>query len=155
MKIRCPCCGAENSLDSLIANEDARNALWALAKIGGGMTKGLVMYLGLFRPEKSVLSQARMAKLMSELLPDIHAQRIQRGGKVFDAPAAAWAWAFGECVSARDSGSLKTPLTGHGYLYEVLSHWRGQTSQFVDAAPAQTKPDSSMVAGLKALEQMK
>ena len=29
MKTRCPCCGAENSLDALIAHEGARQVVWA------------------------------------------------------------------------------------------------------------------------------
>ena len=89
MKTRCPCCGAQNSLDALVAHEEARQSLWALAQIGGAMTQGLVRYLGLFRPAKSALSAPRMASLMAELLPDMQAGEIRRGGQVHPAPAAA------------------------------------------------------------------
>lgn len=156
MLIKCPCCGAGNSLDALISNEEARNALWALAQIGGSLTKNLVMYLGLFRPAKSALSQARMATLLNELLPDITAQRIQRNAKVFDAPPQAWSWALSEVVSARDAGTLSTPLKSHGYLYEVLSKWRGQNAegQIADIARPVSK-NSQMVGGLAKLENMK
>lgn len=154
MKTRCPVCGAENSLDALIAHDDARNALWQLAQIGGPMTKNMVMYLGLFRPSQSVLSHARMAKLIAELLPDMQAQRIYRDGKVYDAPPAAWAWAFSEVLAARDSGTLKTPLKSHGYLYEVLTSWRGQAAQVVETAQP-VQPKSKTLAAVAALEQMK
>lgn len=134
MKTRCPCCGAENSLDALIAHEQARQSLWTLANIGGPMTQGLVQYLGLFRPSKSSLSQARMYSLMSELIPDIRAGEIRRNGQVHPAPVAAWTYAFNEVLTARDSGRLKTPLKSHGYLYEIIAGWTGNTP--VEAAPA-------------------
>lgn len=134
MKTRCPCCGAENSLDALIAHEQARQSMWTLANIGGPMTQGLVQYLGLFRPSKSSLSQARMYSLMSELIPDIRAGEIRRNGQVHPAPVAAWTYAFNEVLTARDSGRLKTPLKSHGYLYEIIAGWVGNTP--VEAAPA-------------------
>lgn len=141
MKTRCPCCGAENSLDALIAHEQARQSLWTLANIGGPMILGLVKYLGLFRPSKSVLSQARMATLMGELLPDIQAGQIYRNGQSYPAPVAAWAYAFNEVLAARDSGRLKTPLKSHGYLYEIIAGWAGNMPvEAAPAAPAQPTP---------------
>ena len=128
MKTRCPCCGAENSLDALIAHEQAWQSLWTLASIGGPMTQGLVQYLGLFRPSKSSLSQARMYSLMSELIPDIRAGEIRRNGQVHPAPVAAWTYAFNEVLTARDSGRLKTPLKSHGYLYEIIAGWVGNVA---------------------------
>ena len=151
MKTRCPCCGAENSLDALIAHEQARQSLWTLANIGGQMTLGLVKYLGLFRPSKSALSQARMATLMAELLPDIQAGQICRNGQIHPAPVAAWAYAFGEVLAARDSGRLKTPLKSHGYLYEIIAGWVGNTPvEAVPAAPAQ--PAQQQVAPSSTLQ---
>ena len=153
MKTRCPCCGAENSLDALIAHEQARQSMWTLANIGGPMTQGLVQYLGLFRPSKSSLSQARMYSLMSELIPDIRAGEIRRNGQVHPAPVAAWTYAFNEVLTARDSGRLKTPLKSHGYLYEIIAGWTGNTP--VEAAsavstqpiqPQQAAPSSTLQA---------
>lgn len=154
MKTRCPVCGAENSLDALIANEDARELLWTLAQVGGDLAKQLVKYLGLFRPEKSSLSGARMAKLLAELRPDILNQCIQRDGRVTKAPPVAWIWALGEVLSARDAGTLKTPLKSHGYLYEVLSNWRGTAQQIVDQ-PMAKNSSNKMVDSLTRLENMK
>lgn len=154
MKTRCPACGAENSLDALLSGDDARQALWSLAQIGGELTKRLVQYLGLFRPAKSSLSNARMAKLLAELLPDIQSGRIVRDGQEFDAPIDAWIWALGEVLSARDLGTLKTPMKSHGYLYEVLTHWRGASAQVVQA-PASKPSLNKLVEGLARLEGMK
>lgn len=151
MKTRCPCCGAENSLDALIAHEQARQSLWTLANIGGPMTQGLVQYLGLFRPSKSSLSQARMYSLMSELIPDIRAGEIRRNGQVHPAPVAAWTYAFNEVLSARDSGRLKTPLKSHGYLYEIIAGWVGNTP--VEAVPAvPTQPAQQQAAPSSTLQ---
>lgn len=154
MKTRCPVCGAENSLDTLMASDEARQLLWNMARIGGDLTRQLVKYLGLFRPEKSRLSDARMAKLLEELRPDIENQRIVRDGRVYDAPVPAWIWALGEVLAARDAGSLKTPLKSHGYLYEVLSHWRGQTQQIVEP-PVTRNGNNKMLDSLDRLEKMK
>lgn len=154
MKTRCPVCGAENSLDALIAHDEARELLWTMAQIGGDLTRQLVKYLGLFRPEKSSLSGVRMAKLLAELRPDILSQRIQRDGKVTEAPPAAWVWAIGEVLSARDVGTLKTPLKSHGYLYEVLSNWRGSTQQFAQP-PVNNGSANKMMDALNRLENMK
>lgn len=56
MKTRCPCCGCENSLDALLAHEEARAAVWAVAQLGGETVKLAVQYLGLFRPVKTSLA---------------------------------------------------------------------------------------------------
>ena len=165
MKTRCPCCGAENSLDALIAHDQARQSLWTLANIGGPMTLGLVKYLGLFRPNKSALSQARMASLMAELLPDIQAGQIYRNGQSYPAPVAAWAYAFNEVLAARDSGRLKTPLKSHGYLYEIIAGWAGNVAPMPvsigdgAAAPAisggSLKQTSKTLDAVAQLEEMK
>ena len=62
MKTRCPCCGAENSLDALIGNDDARDAVLAVIAIGGELPKLAVQYIGLFRPAKTSLTWARTAR---------------------------------------------------------------------------------------------
>lgn len=147
MKTRCPCCGAENSLDALFAHEDARDCLWQLAQMGGPMTRGLVQYLGLFRPQKSALSAARMAGLMAELLPDMQAGHIRRRGKVCPAPPEAWAYGFQAALAARNEGRLQLPLKSHGWLYEVIGQWRGQTdggaAPMPSAAAGQAPPTGS------------
>ena len=63
-------------------------------------------------------------KRLSELLPAIQSQRIERNGQTYEAPPEAWAWAVESMLCARDAGRLQTPLKSHGYLYEVLSKWQ-------------------------------
>ena len=129
MKTRCPCCGAENSLDALIGNDDARDAVLAVIAIGGELPKLAVQYIGLFRPAKTSLTWARTAKLLGDLLPDIRRGAITRERVEYPAPAEAWLYGFRELLARRNSGSLKLPLKSHGYLYEVIAGWRGQGLQ--------------------------
>lgn len=126
MKLRCPNCGASHSLDSLLANDDAREALKHLIALGGEVSALTVRYLGLFRPAKSELSFARLASLLGDLIPDMQAQRITRNGQVYEAPAAAWLNAMRVMLDKRDRGELELPLKSHGYLYEVISKYQGQ-----------------------------
>ena len=143
MKTRCPCCGAENSLDALIAHEGARQAMWAVAQMGGEVGKLAVQYIALFRPAKTALTFERMAKLLGELLPDMERGAISRNSLEYPAPPEAWIYGFRELLARRNVGSLKLPLKSHGYLYEVISGWQGQGLQTLPAAPEQRQPESS------------
>lgn len=157
MKLKCPCCGSSMSIDALIGHDDARDALSALVALGDGLLKGVMRYIGLFRPEKSDLSFGRVAKLINEILPDIRSGQISRDGKLYPAPTQAWMWAFEQAVTARNYGSLKTPLKGHGYLYEVISHWNGQGLPEVmpEAQQATQKPQTQTGKGLASLEALR
>lgn len=143
MKTRCPCCGAENSLDALIAHEGARQVVWAAAQVGGEVGKLAVQYIALFRPAKTALTFERMAKLLGELLPDMERGAICRNAMEYPAPPEAWVYGFRELLARRNAGSLKLPLKSHGYLYEVISGWQGQGLQTMPAAPEQRQPESS------------
>ena len=143
MKTRCPCCGAENSLDALIAHEGARQVVWAAGQVGGEVGKLAVQYIALFRPAKTALTFERMAKLLGELLPDMERGAISRNSLEYPAPPEAWIYGFRELLSRRNVGSLKLPLKSHGYLYEVISGWQGQGLQTMPAAPEQRQPESS------------
>ena len=142
MKTRCPCCGAENSLDALIAHEGARQVVWAAAQVGGEVGKLAVQYIALFRPAKTALTFERMAKLLGELLPDMERGAISRNGLEYPAPPEAWLYGFRELLARRNTGSLKLPLKSHGYLYEVISGWQGQGLQTLPAAPEQRQPEN-------------
>lgn len=124
MMIKCPSCGAQTSLDVLVQDRAAADALALALRLSGGIGDALLRYLALHRPAKSALSMPRVAKLLSELLPAIQSQRIERNGQTYEAPPEAWAWAVESMLCARDAGRLQTPLKSHGYLYEVLSKWQ-------------------------------
>lgn len=165
MKIRCPACGATASLDALIAHDDAREALKLLVQLGGEVASVTMRYLGLFRPAKTELTFARLAKLLAEIVPDMQAQRIERNGQLHDAPPAAWVWAMQQTLAARDSGKLTVPLKSHGYLYEIITNYRAEPG--VVAAPTQpgqamqtvgqpmAQAPSKVVGAIAALEGLK
>ena len=157
MKTRCPCCGAENSLDALIGNDDARDAVLAVIAIGGELPKLAVQYIGLFRPAKTSLTWARTAKLLNDILPDIRRGAITRERVEYPAPAEAWLYGFRELLARRNAGGLKLPLKSHGYLYEVIAGWQGQglrrlptaTQADTTATTSQTLNAAMNLQGLK------
>ena len=149
MKTRCPCCGAENSLDALLAHEDARDAVLAVIAIGGELPKLAVQYIGLFRPAKTSLTWARTAKLLNDILPDIRRGAVTRERVEYPAPAEAWLYGFRELLARRNAGGLKLPLKSHGYLYEVIAGWQGQGLRpaATPANPQTNVPDGSQTLG--------
>ena len=157
MKVRCPACGASMSLEVLIAHDDAREALIALTGISDELTRAMLRYLTLFRPSEKDLSFARVAKLLGELLPMIRAQEISRNRHSYPAPREAWIWAANRCIEARDKGRLTTPLTSHGYLYEIIGKWQQEMSPTpmsektakVPGRASQTAPAAAQLEGLK------
>lgn len=159
MRTRCPNCGTTLSLDALIAHDGARDALGVAFKLSGSLGHALVRYLGLFRPETRELTMDRVAKLLAELLPDLQAQRIERGGQVFEAPPECWAWAIEQALVARDAGRLVTPLKGHGWLYQVMTQYQAQAVAPVLAPEVwqpprlSNRPQSQTAAALAALQE--
>ena len=123
MLTKCPNCGSQNSLDALIVCDEATDALAKAFALSGDLGRSLLRYFGLFRPSKSSLSFARVAKLLDELLPSINARRIERNHQVFDAPVEAWVYGINEMIKARDAGQLKLPIKSHGYLFEVIASY--------------------------------
>lgn len=121
MRTRCPCCGTTASLDVLVAHEDARAALTAVFGLSQSLGTAMVRYLSLHRPATRELTMARVATLVGELLPAIKAGSIPRKGRDWPVACADWVHAIELTMAARDAGKLTLPLTGHGYLFEVLS----------------------------------
>ena len=121
MRTRCPCCGTTASLDVLVAHEDARAALGAVFQISQPLGTALVRYLSLFRPATRELTMARVATLVTELLPNLRSNSIPRKGRDWQVTPADWCAAIDQMMQARDTAKLTLPLNGHGYLLEVLA----------------------------------
>lgn len=120
MRMTCPSCHAEMSLEALLESEAARQAVARLAVISLPFGALVLRYVALFRPAKRRLSIERMVALIEELLPDMERGFIERKGREWAAPRDAWQAAIDTVLAARDKGTLTPPLTSHGYLYEVL-----------------------------------
>lgn len=157
MNIRCGNCGAIHSLDALIADTDAVEVMRCLLELDAELGKAAIRYIGLFRPAKSQLSWSRSAKLLNELLPMIRAGAVERDGVSSPAPPEAWVYGFGETLSARDTGRLKTPLKSHGYLCEIVSKWRpsetAAAAHAVQGAGGDGAPMTKLRQGVYALTE--
>ena len=122
MKCKCPACGALSSLDVLIGNKAASDALNAALLVNGELGEALIRYLGLFRPAKSSLTFERVATLLSELTPMIQTQTSRRDGREFPAPPEAWIYAINQMMANRANFML--PMKSHGYLLEIIAGFK-------------------------------
>ena len=116
----CPMCAAELSIEALFSHAEMREAFAQLVRWSVPAGARVMAYITLFAPAKNRQTLARKAKLLDELLPDLHAGSINRKGRDWAAPPEVWSAAIDQMLLARDSGRLKLPLTGHGYLHEVI-----------------------------------
>ncbi len=157
MKTRCPSCGATVSMDALVEHDGARRMLVELLRIDNMLSIAVIKYLSLHRPAVRDLTFTRTEKLLGELLPDIKAQRIERGGKVFDAPPQAWVWAIHQALAMRDAGKLITPLNGHGWLYEAITRWRPANNVLakIDNGTSPPEARSQTLQAVTAMEGIK
>lgn len=155
MKTRCPNCGATVSLDALMTHEAAREALALVFTLSGPLGSAVTRYLGLFRPASRELSMDRVAKLLREIVPDIQRGEIERNGAKCPAPVEAWIWAIAQALAARETGRLKTPLTSHGWLYEVIAGWRPSSDGLgpLPAQPAAQREASRTRGAIAVLEE--
>lgn len=117
MRLTCPCCGAQNSLEALLMDATARQAVAAALALPG-LGDRLARYLGLFRPQGRGLAWDRAARLLEELRAAIAAGQIDRHGQTWPAPLDYWALALDQILDSRPTMTL--PLKSHGYLYEIL-----------------------------------
>lgn len=120
MRLTCPACHAETTLDVLVGREADARAVSAFLARHLDIGDALVQYVALFRPPKRRLGLARMCALIEELMPDIERGAIARKGRDWPVTPQLWRTAIHQVLLNRDKGMLKLPLTGHGYLYEVL-----------------------------------
>lgn len=107
---RCPVCHSHIQLEALIQDDAGSELLGVLAGLGRPLARPLVQYLGLFRPEKSDLSNARALKLAQETLAI--ADR--------DSLAAALQETVRTLHEKRQRGQHKA-MKNHNYLKQVLT----------------------------------
>jgi hypothetical protein len=121
VKLSCPGCGAEMTLDVLISSESARAAVLSAMQLPAPLGKLILSYLTLFRPPKRQLTWDRLATLLEELQAPIAAAQLVRNGQTCAAPLEYWKAAFEQMAQLRDGGRLQLPLKSHGYLFEVVA----------------------------------
>ena len=118
MKAVCPSCGAHGSVDLFLTDADARAAAALLARMPGDIGPLLLSYLRLFAPAKKAMAWSRSLRLLQELAEMIDAGQVQRYGRAWAAPHAAWREALSAMIDRREK--LQLPLSNHGYLLEII-----------------------------------
>lgn len=119
---RCPICHSAIHLEALIQDEAASELLGVLAKLDRPLALSMVSYLGLFRPEKSDLSNSRALRLVKEV------QDLGQGGPL----VSALEQTVNQIRQKRQQGHMRS-LTNHNYLKTVLN---GLLTQYqTQAAP--------------------
>ena len=152
MRLTCPCCGATLSLEALLNDVAARQAVATALALPAALGPRLLRYLGLFRPAQRSLTWDRAASLLAELQTMIDAGHIRRHGRSWPAPHAAWQTALDTVLERKN---LTLPLKSHGWLYEVISNWRPQAGQVVttgESRQALPKTASKTLSAIAALE---
>lgn len=143
MRLSCPCCGASYSLEVLLADRSAREAVASALALPASLGERLLRYVGLFRPKERALSWDRAARLLTELQEAVNAAQIERDGRVYPAPVEYWRIAIDQMLDGRERLSL--PLKSHGYLYEIIvglgkrAEERHAARQEVDAERARAR----------------
>lgn len=120
----CPCCRNPLTWELVFSDEGIREMLLALIRAYPGAEKllrPLLAYVGLFAPEKTVMRNAKIANRLNELIPLIRSAQIERNGRTYAVPLDYWIRALDEVLTRRDTGTLRLPLSTHGYLFEVLA----------------------------------
>lgn len=119
VKLVCPACGATHSLEALLTDVSAREAVAAALALPAPLADRVLRYLALFRPAQRALSWDRAAKLLQELLGAVKAGHVERKGRSWAAPLELWQAALDQMLAGREQ--LTLPLKSHGYLFEVVA----------------------------------
>jgi hypothetical protein len=116
----CPDCGWSGELVAMLTDAEARECHAAFAALPGSLHGPVIRYLSLHRPGTRALSWRRATRLVRELAQWLKAGSLRRKGRSWPVTAATIERAIDEMLARRQAGSLRLPLSGHGYLEEVL-----------------------------------
>lgn len=114
----CPECGMSADLAAFVSQGENNQALAAALEIPSTLGPRVIRYLGLFRPPSRALAASKALRLLTELRDTIASGRIDRKGVSRPAPVGVWATALDQLLERPPS---KLPLTGHGYLFEIVA----------------------------------
>ncbi|WP_144981097.1 hypothetical protein [Halomonas sp. C22] len=119
LKATCPECGMSGDMAAFVTQGEHNQALAAALEMPALLSSRIVRYLGLFRPKSRALASAKSARLLGELKDVITSGVIERKGITREAPLKVWVMALDQLLERPPSN---LPLTGHGYLYEVVAN---------------------------------
>jgi hypothetical protein len=146
VKLRCPACHAEASIEAYLGADAARGALVRALKMPAPLAPLLAQYLAMFRPEKRALSFERVDALLAELFVMIDSGQVSLNRNLRAAPLALWRQGLEHMVELRSRAtevppraSLQLPLKTHGYLTTVV---HGMAEKIAAAAESKHEAES-------------
>lgn len=148
MKLQCPACHSQFSLDAAVANAAARTALQFALNMPAELATPLAQYLGLFRAAGRALSYDRVAKLLGELEPMLRTATVTIGGRTTPASLSLWRACLEQVLQLRDRGALTLPLKSNGYLLAMVGAEAAKVEQ-VAASKAETKFHAEAQTGVR------
>ncbi|MCC5811182.1 MAG: hypothetical protein JJU06_12505 [Ectothiorhodospiraceae bacterium] len=110
MRVRCPCCHAEYSIEQAVEDEAARELMGLLSDLPREVSRPLAAYLGLFRAKSRALAWERALRIAREVL-DLHRDTQAVGAALSDTV---------EAMRTKQQGADWRPLANHNYLKRVL-----------------------------------
>lgn len=154
MRLTCPCCGATLSLDALLNDTSARQAVATALSLPASLGPRLLRYIALFRPAQRSLTWERAAALLGELHGLISSGEIRRHGRPWRVTADQWASALDQIIDRR--ASLTLPLKSHGYLLEILAgqanHTEAQQETQMEEQRRAPRPETG--AGMQSIQAL-
>ena len=127
MRLRCPACHAESSLETFMAADAARAALVRALRFPAPLATLTIQYLSMFRSERKYLSFDRVETLLAELFVMVDAGQVTLNHSTRAAPLEHWRQCLEQMVELRSraqetppQGNLRLPLKTHGYLVAMV-----------------------------------
>lgn len=111
---RCPICHSDIHLEGLIEDDAGRELLGKISQLTHGVAQPMVGYLGLFKPQKSNLNNARALKILTDVL-DLYPCSLLLSQALSETVASIRK----KRQQAMQTGQKIEPLTNHNYLKSV------------------------------------
>lgn len=154
----CPVCGAEQSLDAVVAglvdDETTRRLIADVLTCSLALGSLTLRYLRLHKPPKHRLRLERVRLLLAELVPDMQRHAITRKGRDWAVPLDAWKAGLEDVFDQADKGSLTLPLEGNAYLYEVLLRRADRAEGAAERETEATRRSRAHEGGAKGVSQL-
>lgn len=120
-ELSCPMCGTHLDLGHLLVDAENRSAFMRLMAVATPLAGYLEKYVYLFSPPKTSLTLRKQARIILQLLPDLERRAITHRGRDWAVPMNLWEQGIEQMLALRDAGKLELPMTGHKYLYAILT----------------------------------
>ena len=132
LKATCPECGMSGDMAAFVTQGEHNQALAAALEMPALLSSRIVRYLGMFRPASRSLASAKSARLKETITSGV----IERKGVTREAPLKVWVMALDQMLESPPSG---LPLSGHGYLYEVVARCADRHASEVEKQQEEAK----------------